>query len=523
MHHSHSQPAPLKKIIIVGGGTAGWMTAAALSRFLNTDICNITLIESDQIGTVGVGEATLPHLRYFNQTLGIDEAEFMRATHATYKMGIEFSGWGRKDDAYIHPFGEYGYDIDGIDFHHFYTALKQQGYDVPISEFSLPVMAAYQEKFAYPSENQRSILSTFSFAFHLDAGLYAKFLREFSEKNGVTRKEGKIVNVKQGDDGSIASLQLESGENLDAELFIDCSGIRALLIGDTLGVDFEDWSQWLPCDAAWAVPTHNARAPLPYTKAMARDAGWQWRIPLQHRSGNGHVFSSRFIEEEKARAVLVDNLEGDMLADPFLIRFKVGHRKLNWYKNCVAIGLSAGFLEPLESTSIHLIQSAITKLLELFPTQKMESSLREEFNRDMHLKFNSVRDFLILHYHATERDDTEFWRYVRTMSLPDELAYRMELFKERGHIIYSDGDLFLEPSWVAVYFGQRCLPEGFDPRVQAYPLAEAKSQFEQLRGLIKEACTSMPLHQDALDKNCRVDAEKLWPKAQPNLYGRRSS
>lgn len=498
------------------------MTAAALSKFFDTKSCQIELIESDEIGTVGVGEATLPHLRHFNQTLGIDESEFMRETNATYKMGIEFSNWGQSGAAYIHPFGDYGFPVDNIEFHQFYNALRLKGYAQSISDFSLPVIAAYLNKFDYPAKNAQSILSTYSYAFHIDASLYAKYLRKYAENNGVKRVEGKIVKVSQAANGDIESLQLDSGAKLNGELFIDCSGMRALLIGETLKADFENWSHWLPCDRAVAVPTTNEHAPLPYTKAIARDAGWQWRIPLQHRTGNGHVFSSGFIDDTSAIEQLVQNLDGSMKAEPFVIKFKVGHRKINWKNNCIAIGLSAGFLEPLESTSIHLIQSAISKLLELFPTRKMEQSLRTEFNREMTMKFNSVRDFLILHYHATSRNDTEFWNYCRTMSIPDELKYRMDLFRARGHIVYTEGDLFLEPSWVAVYFGQGIMPASVDPRVLAYPLGEIEKRLNSLRLLIKDAANKMPDHKDAIAKNCRSDAEKLWPEASLNLYGRKS-
>lgn len=515
------QENPIANVVIVGGGTAGWMTAAALSKFLNMDQCNVTLIESDQISTIGVGEATLPHLRFFNQTLGIDEGEFMRETNATYKIGIEFSGWGNKDSAYIHPFGDYGFPINDLPFHQFWNALRLNGYRYPIDDFSLPVLAAYDGKFDYPSQNQRSMLSTFSYAFHLDASLYAQYLRKFSEKNGVQRTEGKITQVIKADNGDIQSVALESGVTVHGDLFIDCSGARALLLGQALNVEYKSWDHWLPCDRAIAIPTENATAPLPYTKAMATEAGWQWRIPLQHRTGNGHVYSSAFISDDAACDSLINNIVGKAKADPFFIKFNVGHREKTWSHNCIAIGLSAGFLEPLESTGIHLIQTAITKLLELFPTKNIKPSTRDEFNRVMTMKYNSVRDFLILHYHATNRTDTEFWNHCRTMAIPDELQHSMDLFKSRGHISYQEGNLFLEPSWVAVYLGQGIQPHSIDPRIKGYPLADVEQHFEGLRKMTREAADIMPMHADAIAKNCQSDAKKLWPEASMSLYGRK--
>lgn len=512
---------PIKKVLIIGGGTAGWMTAAAFAKFFNKVDCEITLIESEEIGTVGVGEATLPHLRYFNQTLGIDENEFLRATNGTYKLGIEFSDWGDRGTAYIHPFGEFGYSIDGIEFHQFYNALKlKKLFNISISEFSLPVVAAYQGKFDYPAEDGRSILSTFSYAFHIDASLYARFLRKFSEERRVNRIEGKIVDVVVSGGLNIQEVILENGEVFQADFYIDCTGGRALLIGEALNVPFDEWKHWLPCDRAIAVPTSSVSEPIPYTKARALQAGWQWRIPLQHRVGNGHVYSSGFLDDTRAMESLMNNLEGEPLAEPKLIKFRVGHRRLNWSGNCVAIGLSAGFLEPLESTSIHLIQSAITKLLELFPTKKIENALRDEFNAEMRRKFHSVRDFLILHYHLTRRTDTEFWNYCRTMNIPDDLGFRMDMYSKRGQVLYSEGDLFLEPSWLAVYFGQSLSAEGFDPRIEAYPMDEAERQFARLKQLINQAVQHMPFHAQSIKRSCCGD-DSLYPRASQNLYGRK--
>src|SRR5690606_34706026 len=408
------QNAPIKKIVILGGGTAGWMTAAALAnRFAKTE-CTIQLVESEQIGTVGVGEATIPHLRFFNETLGIDENEFMRRTHATYKTGIEFINWGRMGEAYIHPFGEYGHEINGASFHHFWLKLRQAGVIEPIDNYSLPIVAAKLNKFEYPETNRRSILSTFSYAFHMDAGLYAKYLREYAERKGVRRTEGKVVDVNQhkstGEQQDfIKDIVRESGEIIDGDLFIDCSGFYGLLIEKTLKTGYQDWTHWLPCDRATAVPCERTGELSPYTKCTARTAGWQWRIPLQHHTGNGHAYSSPYMSDDEAASILLNNLEGEPLAEPNFLRFQTGRRNSSWNKNCVAIGLSSGFLEPLESTSIYLIQIAITKLLELFPDQSFNPIVTREFNGAMELEYERVRDFLILHYHATERSDSDFW------------------------------------------------------------------------------------------------------------------
>lgn len=510
----------ITRIVIVGGGTAGWMTAAALANFLDTDKISLVLVESDQIGTVGVGEATLPHLRFFNQTLGIDENAFMQATHATYKIGIEFSHWGRKGDSYIHPFGDYGKPVGDIGFHHVWRYLQMQGYQADLSEFSLPVIAAQLGRFDYPDTDMSQIGATFSYAFHLDAGLYAKYLREFSEARGIQRKEGRIQQVQLHPDGGIAALSLDGGEKIEGDFFIDCSGFRSLLLGNTLGVEFCDWSHWLPCDRAIAIPCAGTENPLPYTKAIARDSGWQWRIPLQHRIGNGHVYCSQHLSDDEALAQLTANLDGEPLAEPNFIQFKAGHRVKTWEKNCVAVGLSGGFLEPLESTSIYLIQIAITKLLENFPGSRDETSVMTEFNRQMTLEFERIRDFLILHYHATTRDDTPFWQYCRTMAVPEDLAYKMELFKQRGHVVEYEHGLFLEPSWVAVYLGQGVVPEGFDPRVSGFDFRPLETQLEKLRNSIRAFAEGMPLHSEAIQKYCFAADAVVQPAAHMNLYGR---
>ncbi len=529
----------VQNIVIVGGGTAGWMTAAALSHLLKSSSiaqgsssaegsslaegsCKITLIESEQIGTVGVGEATLPHLRFFNQRLGIDEPEFMQATNATYKLGIEFANWGQQGDAYIHPFGDFGQPVNGVPFHHYWLKSKQHGNDHSIGDYSLPVVAAAQERFDFPSQDPNSLLATYSFAYHLDAGLYAKYLRGYSEERGVTRQEGLVESVQQdSESGFITSVTLKNGVQVDGDLFIDCSGFRGLLIEQALETGYEHWKHWLPCDRAVAIPCEKEEQPLPYTRATADRAGWRWRIPLQHRTGNGHVYCSDFMSDDEALDSLQKGLDGKPFAEPNFLRFNTGRRKKMWNKNCVAIGLSAGFLEPLESTGIHLIQLGIMKLIEFFPNKQVDSAFSSEFNRVMQMEIERVKDFLILHYHATERDDTEFWNYVRTMSVPEELRRKMDLFKQTGHVVKYQEGLFLEPSWVAVYLGQRFLPQRYDTRVDGFSVADMQAQLDKLRVEVLNSVQAMPLHKDAI-AGLENQLNDGWKNTDMSLYGTRS-
>ncbi len=479
------------------------MTAAALSKLLRRNNVDITLVESEQIGTVGVGEATLPHIRFFNQRLGIDEADFMAKTCATFKLGIEFRDWGRIGDSYIHPFGEFGRDLKGVDFHHYWVKMRRQFRADRIDAYSAPVMISELGRFAFPTDDARSVLSSFSYAYQFDAGLYAKYLRNFAENLGVRRVEGKIVGVRQhGETGFITSIQMENGDALTADLFIDCSGFRGVLIEQTLNAGYEDWSDVLPCNRAAAVPCENAAPSLPYTRATARSAGWQWRIPLQHRVGNGYVYCSDYISDDEAASVLLANLEGAPRADPKFLRFVTGKRKKQWAKNCVSVGLASGFLEPLESTSIYLIQASVTNLVELLPDMEFKDADIDEFNRVMDLEYERVRDFLVLHYHATERDDSPFWNYVRTMPIPDSLAYKMKLFRERGVVVkYKDG-LFLHPSWIAVYLGQRVMPERADPRASLIADADIEKTLGEIRNLIRDVAEKLPSHADFIARYC---------------------
>ncbi len=490
---------PIERILVVGGGSAGWMTAAALANRLAGLPIAIELVESAEIGTVGVGEATLPHIRFFNAALGIDEAEFMRRTKATFKLGIEFRNWGRIGDSYIHPFGAFGTDLGGVPFHQHWLRMRAAGEIPPLENYSLPIQAARHNRFAHPADDPASLYSTFSYAYQFDASLYGRFLRDYAEQRGVTRTEGRIVDVElRPEDGFVSSLTLADGRRLEADLFVDCSGFRGVLIEQALKAGYEEWTHWLPCDRAIAMPCVGTGPLTPYTRATARESGWIWRIPLQHRVGNGHVYSSAFVADDEAESALLAQLEGEPLAEPNRLRFTTGKRRLQWARNCVAIGLAAGFLEPLESTSIHLIQLAIGHLIDLLPDRGWDPLDAEEFNRVMALEYERVRDFLILHYCATERDDTPFWNQCRTMALPDSLHYKMELFRERGYVVNYREGMFLEPSWIAVYLGQNVLPRGFDPLSEALPAPRLHADMSRIGEACRAAAERMPTHEQFL-------------------------
>ncbi len=497
-----TRPYAIRRIVIVGGGTAGWMTAASLAHVLRRS-CAIRLIESAEIGILGVGESTIPHIRFFNAKLGIDEADFMRKTHATFKLGIEFCDWGRLGARYMHPFGAFGRDIDGVGFHHYWLRMRERGDGTPLDSYAFPIVAARLGKYAPPSDDPRSVLSSYSYAYQFDATLYAPYLRAYAEARGVVRTEGKAVDVAQrGEDGFIEAVILESGERIEGDLFIDCSGFRALLIERALKTGYTDWSRWLPCDRAVVAPCEGAGPPVAYTRSTARPAGWQWRIPLQHRTGNGHVYSGAYMEDEEARSILLAHLEGKPLAEPRILRFTTGQRKKTWNRNCVAIGLSGGFLEPLESTSIYLIQVAVTKLIELFPDLNFDPALIGEYNRLIDVEFERVRDFLILHYKATERDDTPFWNYCRTMSVPDSLAGKIALFRERAQVVRYREGLFQEPSWVAVYTGQNIVPERYDPLADVIDAEALERRMQEIKGVIRRAAEATPSHSAFIEKHC---------------------
>jgi tryptophan halogenase len=491
--------APLR-IVIAGGGTAGWMTAAALSRGLPRRRTEITLIESDAIGTVGVGEATIPAIADFNRMLGIDEADFLRCTSGTYKLGIEFVGWSAERERYFHPFGVYGFDLDGTPFHHHWLRLRQAGEDHAYSDYSISWMAARSGRFMHPVGDARSPLSQLRYAFHFDAGAYAAYLRTYAEARGVVRLEGRIDGVERSADGDIASLILEGGRRIESDIFIDCTGFRGLLIGGALGTPYRDWSHWLPCDRAVAMPTARVEDPLPYTRATVRKAGWQWRIPLQHRTGNGYVYSSAFTDEEEATATLLAEAEGSPLAEPRHLRFTTGRREAFWVRNCVAIGLSAGFLEPLESTSIHLIQEGVTKLVALLDERGGSEEGRATYNSVLAKSYDTVRNFLIAHYHLNDRQGEPFWDHVREMSIPDELSRILKLFEDRGAFFGYEGDLFTVTSWTAVLLGQNLRPRGQAFSAETFPLERLRAAAADMRRVYAQAAERMPLHTEYIER-----------------------
>ncbi|NYD89603.1 tryptophan halogenase family protein [Sphingomonas melonis] len=484
---------PIGRVVIVGGGTAGWMAAAAASRFLNDGQRTITLIESDAIGTVGVGEATIPPIRSFNARLGIDEADFLRATGGTPKLGIEFVDWGAVGERYMHPFGTPGRDIEGLNFHQLWLKLRDRPGIGDFEGYAMAAVAARAGRFAPPAPDPRSPLSGVDYAYHFDAGLYAAFLRRRAEDQGTVRVEGRIIGVEQDERGHVGAVRLEGDRQIAGDLFLDCSGFRSLLLGETMGVGFEDWSHWLPCDRAIAVPTERTQPLLPYTRATAHAAGWQWRIPLQHRTGNGYVYASGFTDDAEAERVLMANLDAVPTAAPRRLSFTAGRRRQSWAGNVVALGLAGGFLEPLESTSIHLIQEGISKLFALFPDNRFSPIERDEYNRLMGDHYAAIRDFIILHYAATRRDDTPFWRHVRTMALPDTLAHKIALFREKGRIFRYDDELFTVPSWVAVLLGQGIVPSGYDPVVDALDADRVAEALRHMRRQNAALAQQLPL------------------------------
>lgn len=497
---------PIRKLVIAGGGSAGWMTAALLSAYLDGN-CAITLIESPEIGTVGVGEATIPPIKQFNRLAGIKEAEFLRRTNGTFKLGIEFVDWGALGESYIHPFGRYGLDFDRLPFRQHWLNQRINGAAAPLEEYSLSASAARSGRFALPGRDRRTIGSTLDYAYHFDANAYAAFLREIATERGVVHREGRIETVERdGTTGDITSLVLNDGQIVEGDFFIDCTGFRALLIGQALGAEFSDWSHWLPCDRAVAVPSANTGMLLPHTRSIAHTAGWSWRIPLQHRVGNGHVFCSAKLSEDEATSILLKGLDGEALAEPRTLRFATGCRRDFWRNNCVAIGLSAGFLEPLESTSLHLIQSALMRLLTVFPTRGDNTLLIEQFNRRTRAEFERVRDFIILHYHATKRDDSELWRYCAAMDIPEPLREKIENFRAHSLFVSHEEELFQTASWLSVLIGQGIIPRGA-PAMTAFRTGIAVStNLDAIKAMITSAVGNMGSHGDFIDSYCRSTA-----------------
>jgi len=493
-------------VVVVGGGTAGWMAAAALSRVLG-DQCAITLVESDLIGTVGVGEATVPHIKAFNNLLQIDEADFVCKTQGTFKLGIQFVDWLRPGDTYIHGFGtEIGRNLGLLPFHHYWIKARRHGRAGPIGDYALNTLAAERGKFMVSASDvpPGSPLSNIAYAYHFDAGLYAGYLRGHAERRGVKRIEGMVREVVlDPESGFVRLLRLESGEEVQGDLFIDCSGFRALLIGEALGTPYQDFSHWLPCDRALAVPCESAGPPTSYTRSTARPAGWQWRIPLQHRIGNGYVYCSGHVSDDEAAATLMANLDGKALGDPRPLRFTTGRRAACWNRNVVALGLSSGFMEPLESTSIHLVQSGISKLLEMFPREGFNPVLAEKYNARLAFEFDRIRDFLVLHYHANLRDEP-FWKECREMAITPELREKMNLFRDSGQFYRNAEEMFGDVSWIEVMLGQGVEPRTYHPLVDQVPEADLFRFIEEVGSTISNCVDAMPPHQAFIDRRCKA-------------------
>ena len=497
-------PNMIRDYVIVGGGTAGWMTAAALAHILDAERVNVTLVESEAIGTVGVGEATIPSILTFNTMLGIDENDFVAKTNATFKAGIEFVNWGGLGESYLHPFGDFGPDIETLPLHHHWLRAKANGYSRDLYDFALMAKVAYKGRFMRsPTSDKRSPFSAIHYAYQFDAGLYAAYLRDYAEARGVKRLEGRVTNVRQdAETGFVEGVDLEDGRAVDGEFFIDCSGFRGLLIEGALEAGYEDWRSHLPVDRAVALPCESAGDPIPYTRATAHGAGWQWRIPLQHRTGNGHVYCSEFISDGDALQTLTDNLDGKPTAEPKFLRFTTGHRRKFWSRNVLALGLSAGFMEPLESTSIHLIQNGIARLFKLMPDRRFLQGDIDEFNRRTLWEYERIRDFLVLHYVQTKRDDTEFWRHAQTLPVSDSLQAKIDMFHGMGRVHREGTELFSESSWLAVMYGQGLEPEGWDPIADRFDLDMVVSRLENVADVVDRASDAMPRHADFIREEC---------------------
>lgn len=490
----------IKSIVIAGGGTAGWMAAAMLAKTVGRTL-DITLVESDEIPTVGVGEATIPPLMTLHKILGIEEKDFVAAVDGTFKLGISFENWRQQGHEYIHSFGYAGKDTWACTFLHFWLAGLQRGITHEFEDYCAEMLAARANKFAAQAP------VALNYAYHMDAGRYAALLRQYSEKGGVKRREGRIAEVRlDNDTGHITALTLADGASIEGDFFIDCTGFRALLIEGALHTGYEDWSHWLPCDRALAVQTESVGEPVPYTRSIAHEAGWQWRIPLQSRVGNGLVYASRYLSDDEARDTLFANLQGEPINEPRPIRFRTGTRRRHWHKNCVALGLASGFLEPLESTSIHLIQLALIRLMQVFPFNGINDSEVNEFNRRMRTDIERIRDFVILHYKVTERTDSPFWRYCKNMSVPDELAHRIQLFTDSGRAFQIDGELFSEQSWTQVMLGQGILPNNYHPFVESLGEEQLINFLRDIRANKMKMIEQLPGHQAFIEHYCKTQA-----------------
>jgi len=494
---------PKLKVVIAGGGTAGWMTATAMANTLGS-VIDLTLVESEAIGTIGVGESTIPPLLLFNRLLGIGEAEFMRATRATFKLGIKFENWKDVGETYFHSFGTVGKDHWSAGFQHFWLHGLQNGHRHSLDDYCLELKAALEGKFAHlPDERM-------NYSYHIDSGRYAAFLRQRAEADGAKRVEGRITRVElDSESGNIAALDLDGGRRIEGDLFVDCTGFRALLIEGALHAGYDDWTHYLPCDSAIAVQTASVRPPVPYTRAIAHDAGWQWRIPLQHRQGNGIVYCSRYLDRDAALERLLGSVEGQVLTEPNFIRYVTGARRKQWHRNCVAVGLSGGFLEPLESTSIHLIQRAVLRLVRMLPAGRVSERDVAEFNEQQLADMVTIRDFLVLHYKVTERRDSPFWRQCAAMAIPDTLEQKIELFRETGRVFRKNEELFAESSWIQVMMGQGIMPQSYHPVAAKLRQEELDHFLGSLRDMVAWTVAGLPSHQEYISGYCAAADEMV--------------
>lgn len=495
---------PIKKIAIVGGGSAGWIAAAILANQFKKQECRVELVESDQIGTIGVGESTIPPFLDLIKNLGIDERDFIKNTQASFKLGISFENWKTGADTYFHPFGAITAGMDEYNFYQLWLKSIQNGDNAELQDFSVSSVMAKHHRFVMPHLVSDTPLAETRYALHLDAALVTKYLQRYAIDRGVVRIEGKVVEVQQHTDGAIAAVMLESGEKISADFFIDCTGFRSLLLDRTLQVEYEDWSEYLPCDRAVTIQTENSGQVPPYTRAIAQDAGWMWKIPLQKRTGNGYVYASQYCSDDEALATLQKNIDGNALTEPRVIPFKTGKRKQVWHKNCLGLGLAAGFIEPLESTALHLVVRGMFYLMRSFPTTECSEVLRREYNRRVQLDYEEIRDFIVLHYCITQREDTEFWSYCKNMTIPSSLQTTLDYFNVYGSIPESIDPLFAPVSWRSVCEGMGVRPKGPSPLVDEFDYEKAMKVFGDFRMVINEMVQRLPTHDRFITDNCET-------------------
>ena len=496
---------PIKKIVVLGGGTSGWVAASILANQFRREVLEVELVESEDIGTIGVGESTIPPFVGLINNLGIDEKDFIKKTHASFKLGISFPDWTNVGESYFHPFGNIGVRFGVHEFYQAWLKAKAKGHSSSLQDFAPCSVMAKHNKFFPPHQAQNTPIAGASYALHVDASLVAKYLRNYAEERGVTRTEGMVTEVRQKEDGGIASLVLKSGKEIQGDFFIDCTGFYALLIEKTLGVKFESWLNYLPCDRAIAVQTENTGAAIPYTISTARESGWSWRIPLQHRTGNGYVYSSKFCSDDEARGKLLGFVDGELITEPTLIPFRAGVRESIWHKNCLSLGLSSGFIEPLEATAIHVVQRGMDLFLKYYPGMDCARSQIDEYNRRMRMDYEEIRDFIVLHYCLTEREDTPFWQHCKTMDIPPSLAERIELFKAHGNLREGIDELFRAPSWQSVFDGMGLRPAGYCPRVDNLDYKMIEAALQEADEAIRSTVDKLPGHDDFLRKNCGID------------------